>query len=200
MSLLQEKVLVLNKSWRPIHVTTVRKAVTMVFQDTAQVVDPSSFATFDFESWRQAADFAREATRYLRGCSWKMVVPEIIVLRNYNGHHRCQVRFSRRNVFERDHYSCQYCGKRFRSQDLTLDHVLPRSRGGTSTWENVVVACYRCNRKKSNRTPHESGMKLRKAPRRPRWQSVPVHSNVARIPASWESFLTDLYWDQELKP
>ena len=200
MSVLQEKVLVLNKSWQPIQVTTVRKAVTMVFHDTAQVVDPKSYGTFDFESWKEAAVFAKEATKYLHACSWKMVIPEVIVLRHYNGFHKRQVRFSRRNVFERDSCRCQYCGERFRTQDLTLDHVLPRSRGGHSQWENVVVACYRCNRRKANRTPREAHMRLLRSPQRPRWKTAPVHGAGGRIPASWEAFLDDLYWDQELKP
>jgi 5-methylcytosine-specific restriction endonuclease McrA len=200
MSVLQERVLVLNRSWRPISVTSVRNAVTLVCQDAAKFVDPESYATFDFESWKDAAAFARDAVRFLRGSSWKILVPEVIVLSRYNGINKRQVKFSRRNIYHRDRNTCQYCGRTFRTQELTLDHVLPRSRGGRSTWENVVVACCDCNRRKDDRMPAETGLRLIRKPVRPQWQEVRVTSRVdGRIPASWEAFLSQMYWDQELK-
>ncbi|MFN0058849.1 MAG: HNH endonuclease [Planctomycetota bacterium] len=199
MTVLEEKVLVLNKSWRPIRVTTVRDAFVLVYQDVAQIVDPRSYATFDFESWRGAAEFAREHVRLLRAYNWQMPIPEIIVLRDYNGMDRRQVKFCRRNVFERDQYSCQYCGRRLRTQELTLDHVLPRSRGGKTTWLNVVVACHGCNGRKANRTPLEARMTMIRQPRRPHWEEVRVRYPMGGIPASWEAFMSELYWGQELE-
>jgi 5-methylcytosine-specific restriction endonuclease McrA len=197
MSLLQNRVLVLNKLWRPISVTTVRHAVSMVYQDSAKIVDPETYSTFDFDSWLDAAEFAQGAFDCLQGYRWKMAIPEVIVLRRYSGMTRRRIRFSRRNVFDRDQNRCQYCGKRFGTPELSLDHVLPRSRGGLSTWENLVVACYRCNAKKANRLPHEVGMKLIRQPVRPRWRDLHVRLHGA-LPQSWEAFLSSLYWDQEL--
>ena len=198
MTALDEKVLVLNKSWHPITVTTARDAVVQVFTGDARIVGPD-YRTFGFESWKDAADYAREAARYLHGCDWKILVPEIIVLTNYAGINMRQVKFSRRNIFERDGYTCQYCGKRFRRQDLTIDHVLPRSRGGVSRWDNVALACLPCNARKDDRTPREAGMKLRQEPKQPRWEDIKLKGLSGPMPSSWEDFLGEMYWDQELR-
>ena len=82
------------------------------------------------------------------------------------------VAFSRRNIFKRDRFTCQFCGRQPGSEELTIDHVVPRSRGGTSTWENCVLACVPCNARKANRTPEQAGMKLRRAPVRPAWKPL----------------------------
>jgi 5-methylcytosine-specific restriction endonuclease McrA len=199
MSVLQERVLVLNRSWRPIQVTTVRSAVTRVYQGSARFVDPETYTTHAFESWKDAARFAHEAVRFLRGAGWTMAVPEVIVLRHYDGFRRERVRFTRRNVYARDDHTCQYCGREFTTKDLSLDHVVPRSRGGRSTWENLVVACHRCNRRKDSRTPGEAGMRLIRRPERPRSTVAPLRAAAGEVPASWEAFLSDLYWNLELK-
>jgi len=198
MSVLQQRVLVLNRSWRPIQVTTVRSAVTRVYQGTARFVDPETYATHAFASWKEAARFAHEAVRFLRGPGWTMAVPEVIVLRHYDGFHRERVRFTRRNVYARDGNTCQYCGRERATKDLSLDHVIPRSRGGRSTWENLVVACHGCNRRKDNRTPAEASMRLIRRPVRPRWTPAPLRGGSGEVPASWEAFLSELYWNQEL--
>ena len=201
MSLLQERVLVLNKSWQPINTTTVRNAIALLYQDCAQVVEPNSYATFDFESWKDAAEFARATTakRVLQGNDWSMPLPEVIVLRRYNGFHRQRVKFSRRNIFVRDRNTCQYCANKFRTQELTLDHVLPRSRGGLATWENIVLACQRCNRRKANRTPEEAGLALLRAPFRPRWTPI-LAIPVGRQRQAWSRFVSERYWNIELQP
>lgn len=199
MSVLQERVLVLNRSWRPIQVTTVRSAVTRVYQGSARIVDPATFATHAFESWREAARFAREAVRWLRGAGWIMAVPEVIVLARYDGFRPERARFTRRNIYARDGNTCQYCGRGFGTKQLSLDHVIPRSRGGRADWENLVVACHRCNRRKDNRTPEEAGMRLIRRPVRPRTTPAGLRVAAGPIPASWEAFLSELYWNQELE-
>ena len=93
---LDNKVLVLNRSWLPINVATVRDAVTLVYTQAAEFVHPTSYEAFGFESWKDAAEFARDVTRYLHGCGWKMPVPEVIVLSDYNGQSLRNVKFSRR--------------------------------------------------------------------------------------------------------
>lgn len=199
MTALKEKVLVLNKSWHPINVTTVRDAVVLAYQGAAEIVGPD-YQTFSFESWRDAADYAKEAVKYLYGCDWKMLVPEIIVLTHYNGINKRKVKFSRRNIFERDNYTCQYCGKRFKRARLTIDHVLPKSRGGISRWENVTLSCLPCNAKKDDRTPEEAKMRLLKKPKQPRWEDVKLNGLRGPMPSSWEAFLDEMYWNTELEP
>jgi 5-methylcytosine-specific restriction endonuclease McrA len=106
------------------------------------------------------------------------------------------VTFCRRNVFKRDHSTCQYCGVRPGNQELTIDHVIPRSLGGQTTWENCVLSCVACNARKANRTPERAGMKLRRTPFRPAWKPF-YHTSTVRI-ASWSRFLSEAYWNVAL--
>lgn len=200
MSVLNSKVLVLNKSWTPINVQPLKRAISMVYQGDAEIVSVDhNYQTFSFDDWMDAATFAKDGAKYLQGSNWRLLVPEVIVLTGFNGFNRRQVRFSRKNLFDRDRYACQYCGKRCRSQDLTVDHVIPRSRGGTTVWENVVLACLKCNHKKDSKLPTEVGMNLRRKPRQPRWEDVKVKGIDGLIPSSWEAFLDEIYWNVELK-
>jgi 5-methylcytosine-specific restriction endonuclease McrA len=107
------------------------------------------------------------------------------------------VAFSRRNVFKRDHYACQYCGIQPGSEELSIDHVIPRSHGGTSSWENCVLACVACNKRKADRTPQQAGMKLSRQPVRPTWKPFYAAHRV-RI-ASWAKFVSEAYWNVELE-
>ena len=188
MSVLQEKVLVLNRGWRPIDVTTVRSAVSLVYQDAARILDPTSYETFDFQGWVDAKDFAQRSTAFLQGYRCQLPAPEIIVLRNYGGTAGQVVKFSRRNVFLRDRYTCQYCAVGYTPKELTIDHVVPRSRGGPNSWTNCVTSCEDCNTKKANRTPQECGLTLLKEPRMPKWTPIAGMLPVTR-PDSWDKFL-----------
>ena len=102
--------------------------------------------------------------------SWKIRVPRVIVLLFFDRLPKKEVKFTRHNVFERDKNTCQYCGNVFERQELNLDHVLPRDRGGLTTWENVVCSCIACNTRKGNRLPHEAHMALIRKPKRPKWR------------------------------
>jgi len=164
--MLNSSVLVLNRSYLPIHVTSVRRAFAMVYQDLACVVD-DRYEVFDFESWRRAAtlgdcDVIGTPSGWIR-------VPRVIVLRIYDRIPKRHVRYSRANVFARDKFTCQYCGIRPSRSNLNLDHVIPRSMGGRTTWENVVCSCVDCNRRKGGRTPEQARVGLRRAPTKPRW-------------------------------
>jgi 5-methylcytosine-specific restriction endonuclease McrA len=197
MSALDGSVLVLNRSWAAVHIATVRRAVSLVYQDLAHIVNPDDFVTYDFDSWKEASEAAE--TGYIRAVDFKFRVPEVIRLRYFNGRQKRKIRFTRRNLFERDGYTCQYCGKRRPSTDLSLDHVIPRSRGGRSTWENLVVSCVECNDRKSNRLPHEAGMGLLRHPEKPKWPAyLAVRFGKLRR-ASWQRFLDAAYWDSELR-
>lgn len=191
-------VLVLNRSWVAINISTVRRAVTLLYQGVARAVHPIDYSLYDFENWCELSKAGQEG-RYIHTPSISIRVPEVILLSAFNGFFRNEVRFSRRNIFERDKNSCQYCLKRFAKADLTIDHVVPQSKGGRDTWENLVLACVKCNVKKANRTPLEAGMPLKRQPVKPSW--LPQLSS--RVPpgefTSWQRFVDAAYWDAELR-
>ena len=141
----------------PHHV--VRRALSLLYQDIARAVD-DEYRTFDFASW---ADLRRRRGLDRPGRTRAIRVPRVILLQSYDRVPRRYVRFSRFNIYARDQNRCQYCGRQFPRSELNLDHVVPRSQGGTSVWENVVCSCHRCNRVKGGRTPAEAGMRLIRA-------------------------------------
>lgn len=109
----------------------------------------------------------RESFFSIRTVNQEIPVPKVIVLREYEHLPQRNLRFSRQHIFLRDDHTCQYCAKTLPRAQLNLDHVVPRSRGGQTNWENIVTSCHRCNRAKGNRTPHEANMPLIRKPRRP---------------------------------
>jgi 5-methylcytosine-specific restriction endonuclease McrA len=182
---LSGKTLVLNRSFLPIHVTTVRRACILLYTEAARAVD-SSYETFSFDRWCEVRP-SGAARLGLVGRS--MPVPRVIQLTGYDRVPRRDVRFSRQNVYARDGYTCQYCAKRFPRAQLNLDHVVPRSQGGGSSWENVVCSCHRCNLRKGGRTPEQSGLRLLRKPVRPSW--TPFIAEAARRSRyeEWTPFL-----------
>lgn len=192
---LDEPTLVLNRSWLAISTTTVRKAMSLLYQRAASVICPETYQPHDFDSWSSLAVARDEPC--VRTVSLRLKVPEIIVLSCYDSLPRRSVAFSRRNLYRRDHFTCQYCGSRPGSEELTIDHIVPRSLGGRTAWNNCVLACVECNKRKSNRALGETGMRLRKPPRSPRW-SWDVEIAIGRRRASWEHFLSERYWNVEL--
>jgi len=159
--------LVLNKVWVPIHVTTVRRAIVLVYQDAARVVASDSLQTHDFDGWLDLDE--PPTTRWIRGARQPIPAPEIVQLTRYDRVPNHDAPFTRRNLFQRDDFTCQYCGRRGNEDTLSIDHVVPRCRGGRTSWENCVLACVRCNARKGDRTPNEAALHLRRHPRRPRW-------------------------------
>lgn len=192
------QVLVLNKSWVAVNVASVRRAITLLYQDMARAVHPDDYSLYDFENWCELSKAKMEG-RYIQTPSLSVRVPEVILLNAFNGFFHKDVRFSRRNIFERDKNTCQYCGAKFARSELTIDHVVPRSKGGRDTWTNLVLACVKCNVKKGDRTPTEAGRPLIRKPIKPHW--LPTLG--ARMPhsrlSSWQRFLDTAYWDAELR-
>ena len=184
---LGEGVLVLNRSWLAVNVASVRRAVCLMALGHARAVDPESFSTHDFQRWIEISEGGNGDC--LHAISFLFRVPEIIVLTGYNGRQSRGLKLSRRNVMERDEHSCQYCGRRLDASRLTIDHVIPRSRGGQTVWENVVAACNRCNDGKGDRTLEQAGMHLERPPRRPRWAATVGLRRGARRRESWQRFL-----------
>ncbi|MFQ5844241.1 MAG: HNH endonuclease [Planctomycetota bacterium] len=195
MAFLDQRTLVLNRSWRAISTTTVRHALSLVYQDVARVICPKTYRAHDFESWASLAAARDEPC--IRTVALRIRVPEVIALAFYDGFPNRTVAFSRRNLYRRDRLTCQYCGARPGSEELTIDHVVPRSRGGRTGWENCVLACVECNKRKAHRTLEEARMGLLRPPRVPRWSSDAAVMLGSRR-ASWESFMSDRYWNVEL--
>ena len=198
MSVVEGRVLVLNKSWVAVHIASARRALALLYQDLARAVHPNDYSLYDFNDWCELSQAANEG-RYVHTVDMRIRIPEVIILRAFNGFIRHEVRFSRRNIFERDKNTCQYCGQRMAKTDATIDHVIPRSRGGHDTWENLVLACVDCNITKSNRTPGEARMPLIRKPVKPAW----LPQLGSRMPAnqidSWQRFVDTAYWDVELR-
>lgn len=197
---LERPVLVLNKGWVPIQTKTTKEAIALVAKGNARIIEPDTYIAHDLISWNDVSKAKRVVgDMVIRSVKLELVPPEVIQLTGYQGIGQRTVVFSRRNLFKRDRYTCQYCGSQPGTEELTIDHVLPRSHGGKSVWENAVLACIACNARKADRTPEQAGMKLRKTPNKPSWKAlVTVHPTERR--QSWDAFLGEAYWEVELEP
>ncbi len=198
-NMLSSAVLVLNRSYMPVHVTTVKRALTLLYQGMAKAVN-EQYELFNFDDWRQLTPQEGDSTIGLVDDIIR--VPRVIILVAYDRIPKRRVRFSRLNIFLRDQNTCQYCGKTKSRKELNLDHVVPRSRGGTSTWENVVCSCFECNRRKGGRTPREANMKLRSIPKRPRWTPRLDYKTDSWRYREWKPYLNFIdasYWNAELE-
>lgn len=206
---LNSQVLVLNKLWMAIRVVDARRAFTLLFKDLAEVirVDDGSFAAYDFDNWADASDaahrdyagFAAHEYEWVRTVRMNLAVPKVIRLLGYEKLPRQEVKLNRRNIFARDRNRCQYCGKNYPTSELSLDHVVPRSQQGKSSWTNLVCCCVRCNARKGGRTPDQARMKLITVPRQPRRNPVISLRMGSDKYASWKQFLDQAYWSVELK-
>ncbi|RLE08832.1 HNH endonuclease [Candidatus Aerophobetes bacterium] len=198
---LNTRVLVLNKLWQVIDVCSVKRAFCLLYLKHAQVVlkKGGSFYTFGFEEWRDFSQNSTEDGDIIRTITYKLKIPRVILLLIYDKIPPREVKFTRKNIYKRDRNTCQYCGRRFKSEDLNLDHVIPLSRGGKDTWENVVCSCVQCNLRKGNKTLAEAGMKLIRKPRKPRWDTFVKESFIGVKEESWKDFLDLAYWNIELE-
>lgn len=202
---LASSVLVLNRFYVAIHVINVRRAFALLCRELAEVihVEDGQYANYDFESWREISElkarFKNPDEDWVRSVNFEVQVPRVVRLLYYDRLPKQTIRFNRRNIFARDSNRCQYCGKKFPTSELSLDHVIPRSRNGETSWENVVCSCVKCNVKKGGRTPQEANMHLIKLPVKPK--RSPMLSMKLGNPKyqSWKSFLDHAYWSVDLK-
>lgn len=168
--MMNSRVLVLNASYEPINVCTARRAIVLILKGVALAEEITS-------QWVHSARFS-------------MPMPSVIRLVEYIHIPFERKSLSRKNILLRDHNTCQYCGQTFSPQELTLDHVIPRSRGGESTWDNLVTCCRSCNHRKGDRSPEEAGMRLLKRP-----QAYNLHVNrqiiryLGRADQAWRKYL-----------
>ncbi len=204
---LSSSVLVLNRHYMAVHVINVRRAFALLVRELAEVihVEDGQYANYDFESWREISELRAEFKEqdphddWLRSVNFEVQVPRVIRLLFYDRVPNQSVRFNRRNLFARDNNSCQYCGKRFPTSELSLDHVVPRSRGGDTSWENIVCACVACNVRKGGRTPREAHMALIRRPAKPKRSPLVTIKLGNPKYESWKSFLSNAYWSVDLK-
>ena len=175
--------LVLDMNWQPVSFCSWQDAVRMIWKGSAGVVKED------------------ESGKVLHSPSFEIGMPRVIRVRNaWVKRKREKVPFSRRNVLIRDERICQYCGREVSLSEFQLDHVIPRSRGGLSTWENLVTSCMRCNRRKANRLPSEAGMSLLNTPVEPSVNDVKFtfKLHIEKIRKEWKEWSSWLYWNIEL--
>ena len=166
---LSSPVLLLNQVFIPIRFASARRALALLYSGVARAMDGEG-ELFDFERWLLVSvTDGPDAIGTTRGA---LRIPRLLHLERYDRIPRRQLRLNRRNLLLRDNYECQYCGARPGSKMLSVDHVLPRSRGGDDCWANLVICCRRCNLRKRDRTPHEASMRLHTVPRQPPWSHV----------------------------
>lgn len=198
---LHSSVLVLNRLYLAVHVVGVRRAFALLCREMAEVIhyEEGMFANYTFESWRDAcqsrAGSKQSHEDWIRAVNFEIQVPRVIRLLTYDRLPRQHLHLNRRTVLARDGHQCQYCGRHFPIHQLSLDHVLPRSRGGGTTWENVVCACLNCNVKKGGRTPQEAKMKLSRRPTKPQRNPMLVLKMNNPKYESWRTWLDGVYWE-----
>lgn len=211
---LNSHVLVLNKMWMAVRVVDARRAFALLCKDLAEVirVDDGSYTGYDFGDWADLSEDyhslfgqsdeqsgGEDAYEWVRTVRMNLAVPKVIRLLAYDRLPRNEVKLNRRNIFARDHNRCQYCGGRFASSDLSLDHVIPRSQGGGASWANLVCCCVKCNTRKGGRTPRQASMPLIKKPVKPKTNPI-LHMRLGSGKyESWKAFLDNAYWSVELK-
>jgi 5-methylcytosine-specific restriction endonuclease McrA len=175
-----ENALVLNATYEPINIISWKRALTLLFQGKVEVL----------------AEYDRE----IRSVSFTVKLPSVLRLLSYvKIRKRFQhVKFSRANIYARDNHTCQYCGKKCPTEDLTFDHVIPIVKGGDKSWRNIVTCCLDCNHKKGGSTPEGAGMHLIRQPKEPEWVPSMLHITIGfkTTPEAWRDFL---YWNVELE-
>ena len=180
-------VLVINRLYQPVQVTSARRAILLLFGGSAFALDDRG-ELHDFTSWRRQP--VRDDDEALPIVGGALRIPRVVHLRRYDRARRPVVRLTRKNVMLRDGHLCQYCAARLPTRDLNIDHVLPRSRGGPDTWENLVTACRVCNLRTGRRTPEEASMHLLRQPVAPRWTvTMQILMGVQRPVKEWQPFL-----------
>ncbi|MEX0330114.1 MAG: HNH endonuclease [Puniceicoccaceae bacterium] len=187
------RVLVLNRNWQAVNIVGVRRAFSLLCQDHARVINTSNgeFAPMDAGEWIAYSQEVEggPGRDFIHTVRLNILIPKVLLLRSYDRLPVTEIKFNRENIFIRDNYTCQYTGKRCKASDLTLDHVIPRERGGRTSWENIVTCRRDINSLKANRLPHEAGLKLIRKPVRPKWRPFSAVVASSRIEQEWRHFL-----------
>ena len=202
---LQAHVLTLNRGYVAFQVITARRAFCLLIKGFAEVinVEEGHYRSYDFQDWQDVSELKlafgeRGADEdWINAVNFSIEVPRVIRLLRYDRVPQHVVKFNRRNIFLRDHNRCQYCRRRFSAAELSLDHVVPRSRGGRTTWDNIVSACLKCNVGKGGRTPREAGMELVTRPRKPTRSPLLAETVNSQKYAMWKTFVGESDWPED---
>lgn len=196
VSNLNDNVLALNKHWVAVNVASARRIFALLFQEHCVVLRDGQQYTYN--QWREVS-YGYLGEDIVRTPHYILIVPSVVILTRYDKLPHREVRFTRESIYTRDGYRCMYCGNKFPKADLNIDHVLPKSRGGTTVWENVVCSCIDCNTKKEDRTLQEAGLTLIKKPKRPHWRPSSTHINIESVQKpDWKPFLDVAGWGVEV--
>jgi len=184
--MLNSPVLVLNKNWVPIGTTSVKDALVDISRGSAKGLCVETYQVFDWEGW-VSEEGPPKVSGYIKAAGGREIpAPEVIVLTNYDSIHKKTLYVCSKNVFTRDKFICQYCKKRASGKELSIDHIVPRSRGGRNDWSNCVTACKPCNQKKADKTLREAGLPpFNPKPGKPKWSPVMHISPESRLD-SWK--------------
>jgi hypothetical protein len=186
MDALKKPVLVLNKLWMPIRVVEAIRAFTLLFAEKAYVVNVSDYSVCDWDQW--CLSDVEEGDATILTTSMPIKIPEVIVLSKYDKIPKKGMKLTKRNIFIRDEFTCQYTGKKVSTKNADIDHVIPKSRGGKTSWGNLVVCSKTVNRKKADKTPQEAGLQLLKKPIKPPPQIIYIDPKMD-MPESWNKFI-----------
>lgn len=182
---LDSPVLVLNRLYQPVRITRARRALMLLYVGAAKAIDAED--AYDFEAWSRLSP--KNCSDWVGTSRGPLRIPRLLLLSRYGRVPGTTLRLSRRNVYLRDDYTCQYCGRQLASPELNLDHVTPRAQGGSATWENLVTSCRTCNFDKGSATPEAAGMRLLRRPTRPSWSVATSLASASQRYAEWEPFL-----------
>ena len=192
-SALKYRVLVLNRLWQPVNIVGVARAFSLLLQDHAQVIytGDENFRLMNSVAWLALSKEAspEDSEAYIQTVRLRIRLPKVLLLRNYDKLPTQEIKFTRDNLFERDDYRCQYCGNHFDVVHLNMDHVIPRDRGGRTSWENIVTSCIKCNSRKANRLPHQANMHLIRKPKRPKWRPFVSSLIGQNYDSDWDHFI-----------
>jgi len=190
---LKQRVLILNRLWQAVNIVGVHRAFSLLMQDHAQVIHTrdGSFRLLGGADWLALSrdEPPEEGEAVVATVQRNIRVPKVLLLRRYDRLPVQEVKFTRENLFERDRYRCQYCGNAYDARHLNLDHVIPRDKGGRTSWENIVTSCVKCNSRKANRLPHQANMRLIRKPERPRMRPFVSTLVDGDCDADWATFV-----------
>jgi 5-methylcytosine-specific restriction endonuclease McrA len=170
----------------PIRVVPAIRAFKLLFANKASAIDATDFYTYGWKEWTELPNI--DGCKTVSTVNSEVMIPEIIVLLSYDKIYKKSLRLTKKNIFLRDGYKCQYTGKEVSQINADIDHVLPRSKGGKNTWDNMVVCSKSINRKKGDKTPEEAGLKLIKKPKKPTESNILIDPRV-KMPDSWKKFI-----------
>ncbi len=194
------EVLVLNRSFYAVEVSSWQRALSLLYLGRASVVG-EDYQVHNFKDWVELSQgIKKNPAGFISTPSFKIAIPEVIALNFFDKVPLREIPFTRRNIYLHYGHHCCYCGKKFALSDLNLDHVIPKSRGGKTDWSNIVTSCVPCNLKKGNRLPREAGMRLVIPISRPKMRkgSIVFMRAPAKLRRSWQKFIDHAYWNQPI--